>query len=293
MPCKASAAADKEGDLERVTGRLEQALRHLGLSKFSSSVAVQFVTSRLQQPDGHARMARVVQFLLNLLNSRSVDSDDPERSNSKFKCPQVIPGLTGSPFWNTNELPWIQQLEASFADIRSEFLAMKEARTIQTQTQAGFQHYRSPKLDNTTASDAATDANLSATPGTAELNSSLGAAATARGQWNVCYFYLHGVDFSENLALCPHTQLAIDTVPRQYHHALFSALAPDTHVKPHCGPTNKKLRCHLPLYVPGAPLSTGELLVHLQSYTVFIYYAVALSLLELCVPARHMERYNC
>jgi aspartate beta-hydroxylase len=39
-------------------------------------------------------------------------------------------------------------------------------------------------------------------------------------------------------------------IPRQYNHALFSALAPATHVSEHFGPTNKKLRCHLPLVVP-------------------------------------------
>lgn len=27
-------------------------------------------------------------------------------------------------------------------------------------------------------------------------------------------------------------------------------MAPDTHIKPHFGPTNKKLRCHLPLLIP-------------------------------------------
>jgi len=48
-------------------------------------------------------------------------------------------------------------------------------------------------------------------------------------------------------------------VQRHYHHAFFSALAPDSHITAHYGPTNKKLRCHLPLHVGtgGAWLRVG------------------------------------
>lgn len=46
------------------------------------------------------------------------------------------------------------------------------------------------------------------------------------------------------------------SIPRQYCHSLFSALAPDTTVRPHHGPTNKKLRCHLPLVVPAGGACT-------------------------------------
>lgn len=40
------------------------------------------------------------------------------------------------------------------------------------------------------------------------------------------------------------------SIPRFYHHAMFSALDKCTHVSAHYGPTNKKLRCFLPLFVP-------------------------------------------
>ena len=39
-------------------------------------------------------------------------------------------------------------------------------------------------------------------------------------------------------------------LPRHYSHAFFSVLSPGTRVTPHYGPTNKKLRIHLPLIVP-------------------------------------------
>lgn len=55
------------------------------------------------------------------------------------------------------------------------------------------------------------------------------------------------VDFGENRKLCPKTCALLDSVPRAYEHAFFSALTPGTHIVPHHGPTNKKLRIHLPL----------------------------------------------
>jgi aspartate beta-hydroxylase len=39
----------------------------------------------------------------------------------------------------------------------------------------------------------------------------------------------------------------LEQVPRAYEHAFFSALTPGTHIIKHHGPTNKKLRIHLPL----------------------------------------------
>ena len=35
----------------------------------------------------------------------------------------------------------------------------------------------------------------------------------------------------------------------------FSALGPKAHLKPHCGSTNTRLTCHLPLIVPEGPCS--------------------------------------
>jgi len=47
--------------------------------------------------------------------------------------------------------------------------------------------------------------------------------------------------------MCPRTCALLDSVPRPYEHAFFSALTPGSHIIKHHGPTNKKLRIHLPL----------------------------------------------
>lgn len=48
-------------------------------------------------------------------------------------------------------------------------------------------------------------------------------------------------------------------IPNNYHHAFVSALTTNSHIMKHYGPTNKKLRFHLPLMgVSGSRMRVGE-----------------------------------
>ena len=50
---------------------------------------------------------------------------------------------------------------------------------------------------------------------------------------------------------------------RSYQHAFFSALTPGTHIVKHNGPTNKKLRIHLPLVgASGSELRVADQHLH-------------------------------
>jgi aspartate beta-hydroxylase len=82
------------------------------------------------------------------------------------------------------------------------------------------------------------------------------ALGTDRGDWNVYYLDLHNTDNAENQSRCPVTCEVLRGIPGAYHHSFFSAVAAGTHITPHTGPTNKKLRCHLPLVVPPGGKST-------------------------------------
>jgi len=54
--------------------------------------------------------------------------------------------------------------------------------------------------------------------------------------------------FIENCKRIPKTvELLEKYIPRQYNHAFLSAVNPGTHIMKHNGPTNRKLRFHLPL----------------------------------------------
>jgi aspartate beta-hydroxylase len=92
------------------------------------------------------------------------------------------------------------------------------------------------------------------------------------GDWNVFYLFLHNMDFAANRALCPTTVSLLESIGDQYDHAFFSALAPSTHIKRHHGPTNKKLRCHLPLVVPPAcRLRVGDETIEVEEGKCFVF----------------------
>ncbi len=277
--------------------RLSSFLRGYGLTPFSSSIAIEYLKAQLAKPDGPAKFERVMLWLLQQLNGvkRQVfpcktdgaleefqDSEDlsndsnstlisPLESQTQLKpkknwqmgCPNIIPGLRCQPIWDTEQFPWISELENRLEAIRSEWIGLRGKNA--------FQPYRAPPNNsnvtvNSVDSDhiaidsipspASVDVNIKHTPHVVDAKGQL---ATDRGEWNVAYLYLHGIDFESNTALCPVTCETIRTViPRHYSHAMFSALAPNTHITPHYGPTNKKLRCHLPLWVKPVPVTTTQ-----------------------------------
>jgi aspartate beta-hydroxylase len=131
----------------------------------------------------------------------------PLRSSNPQQQPHLYyPGLNSKPFYDPSEFPWISALLTAFPGIRADLDRCLMRRQ-------GFE---------------------TISPGHAD-----------GGHWAGLWFYLHGVRFSENCDACPETISAIDRVPRLCRFALFSALYPGTHIKPHCGITNAKLRLHL------------------------------------------------
>lgn len=74
-------------------------------------------------------------------------------------------------------------------------------------------------------------------------------------RWSAFHLWRGGEPVEENLRRCPETAKALAEVgmvriDRLCPNALFSALAPHTHIPPHNGETNARLVAHLPLVVP-------------------------------------------
>lgn len=69
------------------------------------------------------------------------------------------------------------------------------------------------------------------------------------GEWDV--FGLFGLDkkLEENCELCPVTTRVLNKIPNLTA-AGFSKLMPGTHITPHVGYTDTRLRCHLGLIIP-------------------------------------------
>ena len=251
-PPPPNAGAQADGNRKRNRGaadessilrRLRSLLSSFGLSTFGRAMALNWLERELVSADDAC--VRVRRWVLMLLNGQR---RPPGESVDSFQrgCPQLLPQLRARPFWTEAELPWLKQVRAAFPAIKRELLALRRGGAAGSQ---GFQPYRAPRGG---AAGPTTDRSKS----THDATDGIGSVAVSTGQWNVFYLLLHNLDFSSNCKRCPHTMALLgqgnDALPgcTSYHHAFFSVLAPGTHVTPHHGPTNKKLRCHLPLVVP-------------------------------------------
>lgn len=123
------------------------------------------------------------------------------------------PGLDTRIVHPPADFPWVEELERGFPQVVEEWRGLLARRTGFTEVYA--EH-------------------------------------TDRGRWGGCYLSIFGRPVEEVAALCPRTLDLLRTVPgaTEYGTALISALAPGTRVAEHCGTTNAKLRCQLPLQVP-------------------------------------------
>lgn len=74
------------------------------------------------------------------------------------------------------------------------------------------------------------------------------------GDWKQFELYARGIKNNKNCQQCPMTCKLVETLPDavgcRRGQIKFSVMHPGTHVWPHCGPTNCRLRAHLGLKVP-------------------------------------------
>ena len=82
-----------------------------------------------------------------------------------------------------------------------------------------------------------------------------GHALLADARWSAFHLFRNGLPIADHAARCPATMAALAQAPLPRiagtaPMALFSILAPHTHIPPHNGMLNTRLICHLPLIVP-------------------------------------------
>ena len=84
------------------------------------------------------------------------------------------------------------------------------------------------------------------------------------------------MEFTKNVEQVPFLmQLIKKHLPRPFNHCFISALTPGTHITPHYGPNNKKLRFHLPIMgCEGASLKVNGKIVNLQEGKYFRLYCL-------------------
>lgn len=213
--------------------------KSMGLSSFSAVMAQRFVGKVLEDPTQAAEFHSVAQWLRGELSRAAQGGALPAPASPwQSGCPERIPGLAAKAVWCLSDVPaletWATEVLApALPAIQAELQGLREEKEGTAATAAGFQEYRAPAwADKASAGQAAPQ------------------SATSAGQWNVFYLHLHDVDMGGNRERCPTVTQVLQSLPGAYHHALISAMAPGTHITPHCGPTNKKLRLQIPLLVP-------------------------------------------
>lgn len=145
--------------------------------------------------------------------------------SSPFELQQPLvfyPGLSTQEIHDPQRFPWVAALEASFPLIQQEF-----NRLLQASKAFGKIHGNQ----------------------------------TSRGEWAAAYLWIFGEGVEETHRQCPETVRVLSSIPgvAQFGTTLFSALAPHTQIAPHFGYSNAKLRCQLPLRVPGrSRLKVGD-----------------------------------
>jgi hypothetical protein len=124
-----------------------------------------------------------------------------------------LTGLTAKPFWDSRQFEWVARLEAQYETIRSELLRLRDNRAFGPHPQADL---------------------------------------IEEGVWAEYHLFDHEKKLDQNCAQCPQTTEIIESLVDAKSCGLkyFSALAPETVIRPHCGPYNLRLRCHLGLVIP-------------------------------------------
>jgi aspartate beta-hydroxylase len=124
----------------------------------------------------------------------------------------VYPGLASAPFHDVTRLPGALALERNYAAIKAEIEGLA-AGEFQAEAEGLME----------------------------------------RGAWDVFLFYERSRKNEENCARCPTITRVIEasnTVRTQAGLLYVSKLSPGTHIHPHLGPTNLRLRCHLGIRIP-------------------------------------------
>jgi aspartyl/asparaginyl beta-hydroxylase (cupin superfamily) len=139
-----------------------------------------------------------------------------------------VPRLPAVPFFERELFPFLAELEAKAAAIRAE---LETALASDRDRFVPYIQYAPGQPVNQWH----------------ELNHSL--------RWSTLHLWRSGKPVEENLARCPETARALAALPLAQidglcPNAMFSVLAPHSHIPPHNGETNARVVAHLPLIVP-------------------------------------------
>jgi len=182
------------------------------------------ILSSLVSRFGTEELSRVNRCLQ--IHSKKVEASySDSRQRPKFF---YFPDLPATPYFQRQQFPWIENLEAATNRICTE-------------------------LQQVLCDDARLEPFLALSP-LADVKEYVLGDKGAAG-WEAYFFYRHGEPNVENMSRCPDTSAVIESLPSvkikgNAPEILFSVLAAGTEIAPHRGVTNTRTVVHLPLLVP-------------------------------------------
>jgi aspartyl/asparaginyl beta-hydroxylase (cupin superfamily) len=197
--------------------RLQRArnARDAAIARFDSQIAGNLAAAGVDVAAAGPRFAEA----LSILSGRA--QPQLQRPTNFY-----FPRLPQIPFFDPADFDWVPAMEAAFPAIRAEAEAVLADR-------AGVAPYIERPKNSPPPSHKLLDDE----------------------SWSAFLLIRDGKVFEANAARCPATMAALKLppIPVIAGHsplALFSILAPGTHIEPHHGMFNTRLICHLPLIVP-------------------------------------------
>lgn len=235
-------AEEMDPEKAKLMNKLDEFYQEYYLSEFQKFAVGKFIKDKISDPK-EEKVDRLREWLIYKLNKKR-----PPGHKDQMGCPEIIPKLMAKPFYGKEDFPWIAEIEANYEKIKEEVIALRGEK--------GFQPYRGPSwISDIKAKDG------------------VGRKSTDSGEWNVYYLKLHNLKFTENCEKLPFLMSILDKhLPRQYNHMFLSAMNPETHILKHYGPTNKKLRFHLPLFgIDGSRLRVHDQVKHLKAGEAYVF----------------------
>ena len=149
----------------------------------------------------------------------------PDRAGPTHYC---YPGLAEIAFHDRDRFPWLAALEAATEAIAAEFAVAAASHAAELVPY--IQYGEAVPLDQWRALNHNRD-------------------------WTAIHLIERGRVIGANAQHCPQLMQLLADIPQPQisgagPNAMFSLLAPHTHIPPHTGITNTRLVCHLPLIVP-------------------------------------------
>ena len=203
-----------------VSEALERAREAVRADDAALAGAIEARLAALRERHGGGPYGRVDKCIELLTGKRSRYTPQPTF--------MYFPEIPAVEFFDRDEFPWLDAIEAATEDIRTELT------TVLVSDRAGLEPYiaypEGVPLDQWK-----------------ELNKSR--------RWSAYFLWNQSVAQPAHIARCPRTMQALKDAPRcdvagRGPTIFFSILDAGTHIPPHTGVTNTRLTVHLPLIVP-------------------------------------------